>query len=137
MLSLGTESSGMCQGGWQLPLLLLPWHGYDPSFRISVKRMLSSRGAQRRSLRTSQRARLPPNPLPSPLTVKFPAQETKVDRSINGHNLCIPTVTFLLFGISLLPIRVSNFNATVTNSWQMMKFFKAQLKQTLLLVNYF
>ncbi|EPY82771.1 hypothetical protein CB1_000628003 [Camelus ferus] len=41
-----TESSGMCQWGWQLPLLSLSWHGYDPSFCISIKRMPSSLGAQ-------------------------------------------------------------------------------------------
>ncbi|KAI4578183.1 hypothetical protein MJG53_011038 [Ovis ammon polii x Ovis aries] len=42
----GTESSGMCQWGRQLPLLSLSWHGYDPSFCISIKRKPSCHGAQ-------------------------------------------------------------------------------------------
>lgn len=46
LFSLGTESNGMCQCGWQLPPLLLSWHDYDPSLSISIKRMPSSGGAQ-------------------------------------------------------------------------------------------
>lgn len=124
LLSLGTESSGMCQWGWELPLLLLSWHGYDPSLCISIKRKPSSRGTQQSPPSHLLEHHVVSRSFLFAINCDIPSTGNEGGKTSKWMHFCILAVIILFLGISLLLTIVSNSNVTVTNSWQMMIFFK-------------
>lgn len=122
LLSLGTESSGMCQWGWQLPLLLLSWHGYDPSFCISIKRKPSCHGTQQSPPPHLTEHQVASKSSPFAINCEIPSTGEEGEKTSKWTHFCILMVNFFNFGMSLLLTIVSNSNVTVTNCWQMMDF---------------
>lgn len=65
--------------------------------------------------------------LPFTVNREIPSPGNEGEKTCTCIGFCILIIQFLLCGVLLLLTMVSDSNDTVTNSWKMMGFFKAQL----------